>query len=272
LNHADLHQAILLRTNLSDAQLQHCNLSEARLNRAYLSNANLQNANLHRADLSGAYVLYANFSGVSLQEAALIRAYLSNTNLDGADLSNADLNGTNLTSVALDNTIVDGAVFEANLGLSERQKSDLHERGASIMPLPLGSSPLFPNHEELKDLPPFREAQGDLTYRFLDWEEALEAFHEVINILKQECEVPQLEAEYERIKQEAADDQRTLLNQLAKTANGDISEWLLWEFPQELDHLHRQICRLTYLTYSVHHCWIDRLEQSSAIDPNDEEF
>jgi hypothetical protein len=157
--------------------------------------------------------------------------------------------------------IGDGAVFEANLGLSERQKSALYARGASIMPLPLRSSPLFPNNEQLEHLFPFSEAQVDLTYRFLDLEETLETVHEIITLLGQDGGVPLLEAEYERLKEMADHDQQACCEQIVKMANGDICEWMSWEFPEELDHLHRQICHLTVLTYGMHHCWINQLEK-----------
>lgn len=137
------------------------------------------------------------------------------------------------------------------------------------MPLPLSSSPLFPNNEDLQDLPLFDEAKEDLTYRFLDLEEALGALHEVINLLRQERDVSLLEGECKRLKQETEGTRSKLREQLENIASEDISTWLSQEFPRELDHLHQQICHVTQITYGVHHCWIDLPKQSLYQEPSE---
>jgi hypothetical protein len=93
----DLSEAILIRANLSDA-----NLSEANFGGADLIEANLSKANLIEANLRGAYLIEANLNGANLIVAILIRANLRGANLSGADLTQAalvhtDLTGANLT-------------------------------------------------------------------------------------------------------------------------------------------------------------------------------
>lgn len=262
----------MLRVNLSDAILDNCNLSGARLNRAYMAGATLKNSDLTSADLSGSNALYVDFSNAILQEACLIRAYLSSANLNNVDLNHAILNGTNLTRVSFDTANVIGAVFESNLGLSERQKSELFERGASILPSPPNPNPLFPNDENLAVLS-LGEAKGDLRYRFLDLEESLQALLEIIDILKQERDVLNLELEYKRFQKAIEDEQKALFEELETIANGDIQEWLSQEFTVELDNLHRQICTLSFRTYTAHSVWTGLLsEETSAPHSNPEEF
>jgi hypothetical protein len=103
---ADLRDANLKGTALSEANLQRANLSgadlsETNLDRADLSGADLSETNLDRADLGGANLSGANLSGANLSGAMLSGANLSETNLDRADLGGANLSGANLSRAGL---------------------------------------------------------------------------------------------------------------------------------------------------------------------------
>ena len=93
---ADLSDAILIGSNLSDAILSDAILSGSNLSDADLSGANLSLANLRDANLSG-----ANLSGSNLSDADLSDADLSGANLSLANLGDANLSGANLRDTCL---------------------------------------------------------------------------------------------------------------------------------------------------------------------------
>jgi len=270
LNNADLYRARLVRSNLSDSQLQTCILTEAKLNRAYMPGSNLQHASLCSADLSGANLLLSNFSAANLESAGLIRAYLSDVNFTDVNLSNADLNGANLNRVNLDTTKVEGTLFEGNLGLSEQQKSELYDRGASIMPLASSVSPCFPGKNP-EILHQFDEAKGDLKYRLLDLEEALQTFQEIILILQREVDdilggqdtLRIFTEECDRFERTIELHQNEIFRQLDNKAAEELNEWMLQELSEELDDLHQQILKLSHYTELAHKVWINTSEQNS---------
>lgn len=123
---ANLIQADLSGTDLSEANLMLAELSGSHLSGSNLllvdlSQADLSNADLSGADLSGADLLLTNFEGADLSRAdlsvvdlsgatlsharlggaILIQADLSGATLTGADLTGADLSGANLSSADL---------------------------------------------------------------------------------------------------------------------------------------------------------------------------
>ena len=90
------------------------NLSRADLRGALLIKTNLMDADLSEANLAGATLWYTDLSGADLARATLFDANLSGANFRGANLSRADLRET-----ILDSTIFTGATLhEANLGQS----------------------------------------------------------------------------------------------------------------------------------------------------------
>lgn len=89
-------------------------------------------ADLHNCDLS---VKGGDLQGADLRRTNLSSANLKGVNLRGADLSFADLSGADFTGADLRGTIFDdvraeNAIFCDNLGLYERLKLNLLDRGA----------------------------------------------------------------------------------------------------------------------------------------------
>lgn len=124
---ANLIGVNLSTLNLSSSNFQDANLRGADLTDVDLSEANLQNTKLNGADLSGAYLEGANLTNTNLTNASLALS-----NLIGANLTNANLTNTNLQDTSLGQTIVDGAVFANNLGLTEEKKQELINRKAIV--------------------------------------------------------------------------------------------------------------------------------------------
>lgn len=122
---ANLIGVNLSNLNLSGSNLQDANLRGADLTDVDLSEANLSNTRLNGADLSGAYL-----EGTNLTNANLTNASLALSNLIGANLTNANLTNTNLQDTSLGQTIVKGAIFANNLGLTEEKKQELISKEA----------------------------------------------------------------------------------------------------------------------------------------------
>ena len=116
LSNTHLHGVVILRADLSGADLSGADLSGALLGRAdlsgallggadlggaTLSGADLNGAFLERADLNGAFLDRADLSGALLSEATLSRAFLRGADLSEADLSGAGLGGADLTDADL---------------------------------------------------------------------------------------------------------------------------------------------------------------------------
>jgi hypothetical protein len=131
------------------------------------------------------------------------------------------------------------------------------------MPLPCDSHPFFAKNEELELLLLFDEAKGDLRYRFLDLEEALEVLQDAIEILKQERNVAEFETCYHTFRQQIETYQREVFDEIEHMMNEAIDEWLSQEFPAILNNFHQQICHLTWFAYEVHQCWVTLLKQCS---------
>ncbi|NER19203.1 MAG: pentapeptide repeat-containing protein [Symploca sp. SIO1C2] len=88
-------------------------------------------------DLAGANLRGVNLKGVNLNHACLrgtnLRdADLSEANLRGADLRGADLRGADLRGADLNYTQMIGARLGRNIGLLEKTKIDLRQRGAIV--------------------------------------------------------------------------------------------------------------------------------------------
>ena len=110
LNGADLSEADLSGSNLSEAYLFGSNLSEAdfrgsKLSGAYLFGSNLSEANLREADLSDAELWGSDLIASDLSGANLIASDLSGANLIGSDLRGANFTGANLTGAKFEKTI-----------------------------------------------------------------------------------------------------------------------------------------------------------------------
>jgi uncharacterized protein YjbI with pentapeptide repeats len=95
---ADLAEANLIGTDLSNVMMYGVELFQAVLSGtdmtgAVLTFADLREANLREADLSPAILSNADLSYANLRGANLSKAYLNNANLSNADLSDANLNG-----------------------------------------------------------------------------------------------------------------------------------------------------------------------------------
>jgi len=122
---ANLIGVNLSTLNLSSSNFKDANLRGADLTDVDLSEANLENTKLNGADLSGAYL-----EGANLTNANLTNASLALSNLIGANLTNANLTNTNLQNTSLGQTIVKGAIFANNLGLTEEKKQELISKEA----------------------------------------------------------------------------------------------------------------------------------------------
>ena len=87
----------------------------------------LPNCDLSGGDLEGANLCKTNLSSANLRGTNLRRADLSYSDISGADFTNADLTGTNFHEVQAEN-----AIFCNNLGLYERVRLNLIDRGAIV--------------------------------------------------------------------------------------------------------------------------------------------
>jgi uncharacterized protein YjbI with pentapeptide repeats len=119
-NYHDLHEADLVDADLSGAYFGWANLVRADLNGADLSGSYLRRADLSEADLSEA----------DLSETNLSEANISRANLDGTNLSGADLSGVTLGRIDLSRASVQKTRLGEGLGLSDKEKQVLTERGA----------------------------------------------------------------------------------------------------------------------------------------------
>ncbi len=113
-----LSGAILSRTNFRGANLTDADLSEALLNYSRFSGA----------DLSGSLLGNAQLVGVDFYRASLALANLIGANLTGANLQEANLSQTNFSGAT-----VTGAKFGQNLGMTEKMKASLAQKGAIFL-------------------------------------------------------------------------------------------------------------------------------------------
>ena len=126
----DLAGANLLATTLSGLELNGANLQQANLRGSDLTDADLSEANLSDVNLSGADLSGAYLENADLKNADLYRASLALANLIGANLSDANLQEANLSNTNLSRSMVTGAKFGKNSGLSEAMKLSLQQGGA----------------------------------------------------------------------------------------------------------------------------------------------
>ena len=106
LRNADLKYSDLSDANLKGANLSKADLSESKLRRANLSGADLSFVDLHKTTLYRAIINNANLKGASLINAYLRESNLSNSNLKDADLTEVDLCGAYMTDTNLRGTIL----------------------------------------------------------------------------------------------------------------------------------------------------------------------
>jgi uncharacterized protein YjbI with pentapeptide repeats len=132
----DWARSVLVRSNLSGANLENINLREANLHGVILRHANLNGADLHSADLRQVKLNWA-----SLQEADLSQADLSEAELRWASLTEANMQEANLSSAILESVDLNHAdLRKANLRKASLKGthllfSDLREadlRGADL--------------------------------------------------------------------------------------------------------------------------------------------
>ncbi len=150
--HPELSKAYLIRTVLTEANLNGVNLSKGKLieadlrggdlsmanfSRANLTGANLSGTNLRGANLIGANLRGADLRGANLHEANLHMANLNVANLNVVNLNGADLNGANLTGANLGGTDLTGArlpdadLADADLTRANLSETKLHEANLS---------------------------------------------------------------------------------------------------------------------------------------------
>jgi uncharacterized protein YjbI with pentapeptide repeats len=123
---ANLSQANLQKANLSQANLQEANLSQANLQEANLSQANLQKANLSQASLQKAKLLQSRMENVQLAKANLENADLLQAVLEKANLSSAKLMSANLVNVKLQGAhLVNAILKEADLSSADLEGVNL---------------------------------------------------------------------------------------------------------------------------------------------------
>ena len=87
-------------------------------------------ADLHNCDLSGGDLRRADLRRTNLSSANLKGAKLRGADLSFADLSGANFTGADLRGTIFDNVRAENAIFCDNLGLYERLKLNLLDRGA----------------------------------------------------------------------------------------------------------------------------------------------
>ena len=103
-------------------------------------------ADLHNCDLSGGDLRGADLRRTNLSSANLKGAKLRGADLSFADLSGADFTGADLRGTIFDNVRAENAIFCDNVGLYERLKLNLLDRGA-IFTEKLEQAPI-PGEEE----------------------------------------------------------------------------------------------------------------------------
>jgi len=127
----------LKKAELDDANLKGTNLSNVSLVRAELSGANLDKANLQRSDLSMAFIKKADLKETDLDEASLVKANLKNSFMKGASLRKANLQGANLRWAILENADLSQAnlsgtvLFETSLQNANLKGSNF--KGATFL-------------------------------------------------------------------------------------------------------------------------------------------
>jgi uncharacterized protein YjbI with pentapeptide repeats len=132
----DLRNAVMDRTDLSDADLSGADLDGAslrgaKLGLATLDHSFLREALLDRAELSGAKFDYAQLQGASLKGAFLRGASLFHTHMQGAQLDGAQLQGASLNNTELWGASLDAAQMQgADLSDTEMQGATLE--GANL--------------------------------------------------------------------------------------------------------------------------------------------
>ena len=95
------HELSLDRTDLRGLRLPFANLVDADLHYSDLSDAALKRADLRRADLTGTWLAGAVLIEADLHQTDLRTTVLWHARLEGADLTAADLSGANLTGAVL---------------------------------------------------------------------------------------------------------------------------------------------------------------------------
>ena len=109
-------------------------LRNADLRQIILEGEELENVDLGEADLSHAFLTNCNLKGANLKKARLRGAFLNNSDLTGADLREADLRWAKFTGAELEDTRVEGAVYDVGTRLDPRHTHlfSLMEKGAGI--------------------------------------------------------------------------------------------------------------------------------------------
>ena len=189
---ADLSEANLRRTDLSEADLGDANLSEANLRRADLSeadlgDANLSEAELYYADLSGADLGDANLSEAKLCFADLSRVDLSDVDLSKADLSNADLSGADLEDADLSGAdLEDADLFETTLSdvvLSEATLNNVALSGATLNNVDISETTLNVRYTRRNKILNKLWESYDSFKRALSVKRVLSAYYDTIKII-----------------------------------------------------------------------------------------
>ncbi len=269
LRGADLQNARLFRANLSDAVLEGSNLDDTKLSRAYLSSANLKNVTLNRAEMTEVVLLRACLHGAELCHALLNRAYLNEADLSEVNLSDANFSSANLTRVKLQGAQVIATRFEGSLGVDEGLRDALSQRGAIVTLIPRYPDPLMLGQTDLEILCQINEAKDNIVRRFDDLKEALQAFQKIVGFVKVAVQDHprlaltdpcQFDQEHEYFRELISVEQENIFARLESAQNRELQEWLIDQYPQELDAVHNNIQQLSLLTYAFHELWISLLD------------
>ena len=89
-------------------------------------------ADFHECDLSNGDLADANLKYINLSSAKLINCNLRRANLTGADISGADFTGADITDTIFEQTRAENAIFSHNVGIYERIKLELIDKGAIV--------------------------------------------------------------------------------------------------------------------------------------------
>jgi uncharacterized protein YjbI with pentapeptide repeats len=279
LRDANLQNAKLFRANLSDAILENSNLDDAKLSRAYLSSANLKNATLNRAEMTEVILLRACLQGAVLCHALLNRAYLNEADLSEANLNDANLSSANLARVNLQGAQVIATQFEGSLGIDERLKDDLRQRGAIVMLIPrYPADPPVLGQTDLETLCQISEAKDNIVRRFDDLTEALQDFQKIIGFVKTAVQdhpgialsdLSRFDQECEGFRESVNVARENIFTHLETVHNGELQQWLIDQYTQELDTIHHNVQRLSRLTYVFHEIWISLIDRidDEGFDP-----
>ena len=145
----------------------------------------------------------------------------------------------------------------------------MSQRDAIVMLIRRYPDPTMLGQTDLETLCQITEAKDNIVRRFDDLKEALQAFQRIIGFVKAAVQDHprlalsnpcQFDQEHECFKELISAEQEKIFAHLETVQNGELQQWLVNQYPQELDAVHSNIQQLSRLTYAFHELWISLLD------------